>query len=152
MCWESDATLELTVKSPKKKGDYPKCLKESFIFATPNTCISDLTKDPGRAIVLSWVWFYIGEFTSGERSKEMLVHIDDNDNNNEKILSYIQVKIWSSKLSLQINLVILKLETIRRFQSQFSTSTTSFFNTLDPSFHPRPIGSLHFGVFFGPGP
>ena len=91
---------------------------ESPIFATSNTCVRHLELKLGREVVLPYfgtkklretlkVGYCLRSTQSGERSKEMHVHIDGKKN--EKILNYIKIKHLSVlKEPLQNFLVTLK--------------------------------------------
>ena len=95
--------LELNKKSPKV--GIKSSLMESPTFVTSNTCLSNLQLKSGREVVflyfgtkkieailsflfLSFIQFE--EHTSGERGKEMHVHIGGKEN--EKILSHVKIK------------------------------------------------------------
>ena len=95
--------IKLSIKSPKVVTNV-RILMNSPIFSTSKTCASDLKTKLKKKVVL-WI---LGQthfekilssflnlnlnkkYTSGERRKEMHVHVDGKENG--KVLSYIKIK------------------------------------------------------------
>jgi hypothetical protein len=102
--WIHDS-VEFTDKSPKV-GTNSSFLMESQSIATFNTCVSNLKIKWGRkslCSILAQMFFWetlrslilFDEYTRGERSEEMYVHICGKEN--EKILSYIRSSMSAPK-------------------------------------------------------